>query len=556
MANFLAPRGSISSSDAIIDLSKNSRIEKWSVNNLKFSLYLSTYDAMSIYKGTYRNTHKNAYRHHLSPGIKYKAEGLEALLPLWSKILFVFQVYMIVKCLLIIVIQLILHGSEGSSWIHRLASEAGKTIGNPLSNIFGLSLVSYSICSTSVAYFYIYLPYIYTIRPMDASIIRLIMNPVREIKRIDAVIEEKFIDLLAMIDSHNDTQKGCWLDNDRIRMIPDWFRQDRMRKEHELRNVLMYEKDLSWSLRPASFYYKNLKKLYLVMICESSSFVIVSNLFGMLICPYLLMLSFERRCLEKKLSGDCSFMEVYSGADALSLIEVVALISQSIFIFNSVAGYIIKVVAGGVINVNNMRTDFELYLGHLREVNSLLFKRGILLDVKTRENLSLSLDVCLIRILVKIDVLLDEIRRNATFIKDSVQCLIVIAGGTIISALLAAEADGDVRTFRYVLFVIVWVITNVVGLACSYLFAKLINLDKFNWSILAEVMRHDMTQTNSFLSSKIRAAWHRFVISNALNDGRNSINPMGFRLDFKKVLELNFMILSFAVLLRQAYKRH
>lgn len=517
----------------------------------EMSLYALGYDPFIIYKGHYPDSEENVFRHYRSEKVKIEPTGFDSFCRIWIQVIHSFQTYCMVKYGLTLAMQSLQHKrADLSRPLLDLTEWMSIAIGNPLSSVFGLSLLTYSICTVACSYFFFYVPYIHRNRPMDLPSVRLVIDPQRELDRIDMIIKERFEDLTNLIERHRNVFDLILRDDEiskESKTTNNFANQVQM--EHKMRKLLLNEKVSYWALRPACYYSDNIKRMHFCLILGITSMIILSAWFGTSFPPLLLSSSLHKRCIERKLV-ECSPWSAYSLLDALALIELFYGIVQAGVIFNIVGVGIFLHLVGLTQNILDLSKSIEVSLLHFRRVNELLIEgnfHGGLYD----EDLDLSLDVTLIRLLVKSKVCTDDMRRIANFGSILVQCLIFMSGCTIVSSLTAAQVDGDVKSLRLLLFNIVWIISNLVALWCSYLFSLLTDIDTLCWSLQAETMRRDLRRGARYPSNKIVLAWHRFVLSESLNDPRNSIQPFGSSLNYKKMLELNFMILSFAALLSQ-----
>lgn len=521
-------------------------------------LTLLSYDLYAIYRGGYEDCTTSSFRHYMSPKLRMSYTGLDLLLKKWFYVIQTFQTYCAVKFALILSVQIFYKiESGGGAWFW-LAAYLADIVGTPLLSVFGLSLLVYSTSVVSTFYFFIYEPIQRRQKALDCIYGRMIMDPHREIRRIDLLIQEKLDSMLELVELRRNSFKSTWLAvaTKNKPPNPDQLQREQIRLDHKIRHLILHEKALYWTMRPAAYYSNNVKAFNRVFLFGLAALLTSSSLFGLFLPRILLNISLDKRCVEFKLQ-ECNPWTAYSLSDGLSLIELAFGLFQSGFIFNILVMGIMMSFSGSRINNWDLRNDLKTKLKHFRQVNEILAETdqqtlsSLQFGLIERHDLELSLDTTLIRILVKTGVILDDLRRTATYSTDSIRGQVVIASSIILAALVAAQLDAEMVSLRVLLVVIVWTVTNVVCLWSAYLFARTVEMDKLCWSIQAETMRRNLRRKLTFPSNKIETMWHRFILNGMLYNERFSIRLFGSSLNYTKVLKLNFTIISVAALLQQ-----
>lgn len=412
--------------------------------------------------------------------------------------------------------------------------------------IFQISL------TIAVLYCFIILPRLFREVPLDGANLRFMLDPLREIKRIDIIIKQHSEKILIECPKN--------------------------------RTILNQMDQATDSLRPHTFSAKWYKSL-----CRYTMSLFIINFY----CTLIFQLAFyyalfeiakENLCIIRRLeqcnyslvftrSDIISFAEIFLGLGfaAVELVVLMVIISSNnicqLSLINSIEHELNQCLVAMSNAIAQYKDYRDEYFDHKRiqfsysQLQERFNTASYLFQGDQHLKRQQDLEILLFRTYIKLVVALDEIKKTARLVGRSFESFLVLASLVILIAFLTNIVNGtETHLIQVVLLVIYWSLTNPILFACAFVFSRTVKLEKIAWSILANLSTYQATvlrktnlrlySSNEGLIGVLAKRWRRLVKSCALSDCRNSISPFGMNLTYRQVLRMNFAVISIVSLLR------
>lgn len=425
-------------------------------------------------------------------------------------------------------------------------------IGNPLKSMLGISLFLYLSVVVALVYGFVVIPHIQSTKPFDAITLRFMLDPLRELRRIDMVIEEQLQILL----------------------------EENPRSSNRL---VLTQVPFIHKMRPANYHSDWFFELYHYSLLGTILATGAALIMVLSFVPILLYASAQQGLCKKPktTAATCSVQDIwheFSKQDLVALVELHIGLCLAFMVFSNQIALMAHSLIHQLRSTASMRQDLKqcLFLiiahfsksRHLRRFTLLRRFRGsggrVTQEIvnppsKSDEHL---LGVSLLRTLVKLLVTKDELRRNANFVSQIVESFLSSMGVSLVLALLGERLDDlKIVWLRSVIIITIWMALNLVLLVCANAFARIIDLQRVSWSILARLEMFNEPTHSAQVRIKNREAsdldaivshWRKFICSGALSDLRNSVRPFKMSITYRRAIRLNFLIISFASLVKHS----
>lgn len=169
------------------------------------------------------------------------------------------------------------------------------------------------------------------------------------------------------------------------------------------------------------------------------------------------------------------------------------------------------------------------------------------------------IELVLLRTYIKLVVTGDEIKRTAQFLGLGCEVAFELTGFVFfVLCMNYIYTDSKIQPTQIVLLINCYTLTNPVMLLCSYAFSRTIELEKIAWSILAELStyqevvqrRGNLRLYNSNEHIEVLARrWRKLVHSYALSDRRIASSPFGLSMTYGQVINIDYFVLTVAIVL-------
>lgn len=437
------------------------------------------------------------------------------------------------------------------------------SLGNPYSALYGISMFINLSLAINLIHSIVWLPIYYKCyQPMDALHLRILLSPIREIKRIDYMIEEKLNYILFIVRLKLLTTNNLTLCN---QVNTNYVLEQNF---NELKRIAVDLKSNHIDLmRPAAFnikFQKNHFKTVLICILLAISITI----------PWLFYLprtlinsAINERCrIIKRFQANfnypeqCTFKYIFSAQDVWYLFEVMLAVVALGFLFIIEISMILANVSSQLETVMSMKADLELCLRSLDFCESINHDNDLLgppsdnlLNDKTARS-ELMLDSILLRTFIKIRISEEDIRKNNVFVSQWLTSLTGIIGTLLAMIILGGNVRNEhqeIKTLRMAILVWSLLVVNLTLLSCAYAFARTADIAKLAWSALAQMLIRSERRKREFYSDFIAISWCKLVDNQAVSENHNSIklfNMMSVR--YRSIIEANFVLISVVSLLR------
>lgn len=423
----------------------------------------------------------------------------------------------------------------------------GKSVRDPFWSLTGVTVFLEIVLAPPVFYLFIIVPLNQRKKPLDSPNQRLMLDPTREIRRIDYIIKRKLESIL--IECSRDR-----LDLGKLEQIAD--------------------------LRPLMFnqnWFHSIYRKSLIMC----SLVVVQNVTLLATSIYSLSQIAKKSICTIQQIDDCSYGNIFSAYDAIYITEVIVTFILGAVYFNLVMLFFVctniaaqlSVIKGVNYELNQCLTALSIYNMRSRQSDLSDYERTIFSANPSLESSSRHLpsylfrreersgeqeiELSLLKTYIKLVVTSDEMKHTARFIGTVTELILEMIGYLIFTIFVSFIYNGfAVQMTHVVLFINCFLLTNPMMLACSYVFARTVALEKVAWSILAELSIY-LTQRkgyprlyNSNEQIEVLATrWRRLVHSHALSDQRIASSPFGLRMTYKQVINIDFFIITIALVL-------
>lgn len=549
-----------------------------------FRLYflLIDTDPHLLYKSESKNiAERKMYRFHQSSTLKMETKSFErSLFKKLRRLMLVFVGYVIVKYLIMTFIQTInlYHTANTNCWTTNFLREfdwleknsfvafyklMGPILGNPLKFVPGVSIFTYILTIVSMIYYLILLPNSYKLKPFDSVNVRFLLDPMREINRIDMVIKEtlhEFLLSIKPIQNDGNSTNNNNLNNLSVRSRYNGYNS--ARRESIMRQVIFEQLKQVPTLRPAAYSLDCFSLLFLwVILFSIVNFSYSSSSFIAVILIYFDELQYH--CSEPK---KCQIYDVLSIQDLQALGELFLIFFILWFLINVQVIFVVINQATQLLMAKKINQDLSFCRKILINCSFAMANDQIEQFKLVRQSFIQSrshyMERNLLRALVKLQLTNADMRKNSLIVSRIIESVVFILGICLIAILVAERLNAnEVRLFLNLNALAFWTATNLLLFGCAYVTAQSSKVEKLAWSILAQLcFNHRAAQRHNGLTQLAGARlnpndliikrWRHYVCDHYLSDARNSVQILSRSLTYRTALELNFYIISLVLLLR------
>lgn len=411
---------------------------------------------------------------------------------------------------------------------------------DPYVSLSGTTVLLEMLMAVPLLFFYIIVPLTHRNRVLDSSNHRFMMDPLREILRVDFIIK--------------------------------WHLK-RMLLESPKSRLILSQLEQVASLRPNIFtasWYRSSYRCSLTMTCLAMVECIIS-LIGIFAAFY--HIGKKSLCTIKQVA-ECSYSNIFTVNDTIYIAEVFLAIFWIVVCFilmilvliytNIIAQ--LKIVRGLKEDMNlclAMISAYNIYsslnqVKHSDRDRFKLFSQGYLLE-NVDSNREQGIELVLLRTYIKLVVAGDEIKRTAHFVGLACETAFELTGFIFFTLCVNfIYNDFKIQPTQMILLVNCYTLTNPMMLLCSYAFSRTIELEKKAWSILAELSAYEesvqrrgnlrLYNPNEHIEV-LAGRWRKLVRSYALSDRRIASSPFGLSMTYGQTINIDYFVMTIAVVL-------
>lgn len=412
-----------------------------------------------------------------------------------------------------------------------------------------------------------FLPYYYAKRPIDLLPVRFFLKPYHEIRRIDTTIEAKFDfiqNFLIFRSQMSGSMATQTYNNDETfihrKRLPSLnnlltssnlfeplktessiYRLDFDRIANQLRSLDAL-RHYRWQFRPAFYSLDNYEGIASTFARLMALFYLMNIMNSLIIWPLLYQFLTSQICAKKKIMADqCTFRSAFGYLEIFDICQVIYLLLQ-MFCHYSTMNIMIVVMAKYQFDmIDTLKSDLEESLDKLRHINKYSERYK-----KRREDF---VDNLLTETLIKQQLFEDHMEQSIDFLTE---CLTVIMINNVIAVTMSSIYKTLKLSFSNldnVLFIVVWAYLDYLLLICAIFLAKLNEIKKLDYSILAETYQHAIQSNLASPNDSLAALWRRIVFNFRVEE-RFSISPFGIKLNYQTMLSINFVLISLASVIK------
>lgn len=516
------------------------------------AFFLYNFDPMNIYKLS--RGQPSIFR---EPGLRVELKPIDRWKKRWGYVMRSLVFESQIRVLSVLLLRLESESGrkqdrDRGQFYHRALALIEQLFKDPLAPISEVSLLLYGSVAVAMTYCIGYLPYLNTKEPLNSMSLRFMMEPEREVKRIDMVLERKLDQFLSSTGVHYANQLTAFSSSKTVS-----FRHPNLVSEFEMfrssqRKIVLDQYSCIWKLRPvaytATWYFALYNFSVPIFVMITIAVIITTANFPQILLSSVL----ERRCANLGASS-CELGDVYTWQDWASFMELLTLMLLSAHMVLLMCVSLFTHARGQVLMSKEIKQDLRECVNELQLANESLpsakYTLGSQMD-ETRHQ-EARVDASSFRTLIKVSVAMQEIKTNIFLITQFLEALIAVAGVALAVALIVGGMEGSrVASIRFVVLWWAWFGGNSLTLTCAYVFARTIESEKVGWSILAQNFLRSRRLNRRLDEDSIATGWLKLVQSGIFSDTRNSARPYGVSVTFRRVLEINFFIASVISLLR------
>lgn len=515
-------------------------------------------DPYSVYKGTHtRKRHK--YEFYRIPPLGMAPDWWERARKRWRPRADIFLAYCTIRFLTIIVIQIasyILSKQQIGMETFRKLKLFGKMVGNPMSEVPGISVMIYSTVLVNLFYLIGVTHRQYAKEPADLVAPRLIFDPHRDIRRMKLIIVRQLGQIRSLIEEllrnqinecparSRDFARSLTINPTNLESLVEADEENsKVLGYIQLKAISALEKEIS-KMKPEAYSMNYCYRLSHEMNLIGLVVLIVSLPFYVFAYWSILSLALDSKCKKRAFAhGECKIFEVFSWADLFAFVEIMLAILLACYIVVVLFVTMNMHSLTQLVIVDGLKKDLKVCLDRLDWLNSK--QKGSLIGDPTRVELEKSL----LRTLTMVFIDYDEIKRIVCMVTRMMQDFMVPVIYGIIVAILASYADDrDLR--RTLATFCTWLLlaNNILFIYSASVYARTIKIERLAWSLLARLRERASKEGRA--EDFISIMWRKLVLSHSLSDKQVSFSPFGVSLNYGKVMEMNFVFITLASLSR------
>lgn len=539
---------------------------------MKLALFICDLDMFAIYKGNYKHSSRAKYQIYLSPMFRRRATHSDKLRDCIRRPMQMFYLYLSVKFLSLIVIQMIAHSfvmrlnklsnhlksQDTSELIEYYKSmieqlyQFQDLLGNPFSIRMEFSMII--LMSTLIIIFrgIFIMPYLYRIDPIDSANIRSMLDLKTEMLRIDMLIEQH-IDGLLSESSNNESVSA------------------------QLQQIT--------HMRPSTFDVKHYVRFYQLFLFHMSiCFLGEAIHWTFLIVSLYLVVRDRCRLLLGTLGGACYIWTIFNWREWIAFFDITIghilmniewcfLLSTMSFEFAcqfflvlGIRDDLIKCIATLQNENNRSRTnqkssDDESDAGDrpISYHHKITLVPSLVKLDKTVSCLSASPRVCeknvvqtLLQTYIKLVLSIEEMRRTSLFLNQVAKSFLIFAGSIALPISMIIHRGNYKTIFTQLATLIAgYCLANLIFTFGAYVYSLICKQEKMAWAILAELSIYranhkqmNLSDADCALFDLITTKWLRYVHNQNLSTKQNTVSMFGLKVNYGTVLSLNFAILT------------
>lgn len=521
-------------------------IQRMTRKFVRLVFFVCDLDVFAIYKDTYKKSFRARYKIYLSPMFRRKATWSDHLRDRLRRPMQLFYLYLSVRFLILIVIQMIAHkysmrpdklnklsdllGSPGLSnsidyyksaidWLNGIQD----LLGNPYSIRLEYSLVLLIITVVINLYGFIIMPYLYI---MDVANFRFMLDPETEIRRIDMLVEHHIDNFIV---SNSDSQ----LVSAQLRLISQIWPSTLDFKHHR------WTYEIYWLLLFA---------------------LLFANLIHWTLLIVMLYLVIQDKCriLMNGMDGACYICSVFNWREWVAFFEMTIGHIMSNIMWGMLAVITQFTLVGQLHLVVGIRDDLLKCLTTIqcenvrhknnRHSSSQVSDAGESKQVDKEQN---TIEV-LMQSYVKLALSVAEIRRGALFLNRCTEGMVIVDASVALPICMIIHVGNLMRIFNQPSTVILnYFMANIILTTGVRVYFLLCKQEGIACSILAELSvyrsnleRLHLPENDRNLLDSVAAKWFRYVCNENLSDRKNTSSIFGVNVNYGTVLSLNFAIIT------------
>lgn len=600
------------------DKGAKNRLARWI---LKYEIILNTYDPMMIYKQPPKSNHwltsgpiVNDFNNRNLNKLRIDRDEYDIVRKRWRPYLFAFIVWFFLKSLVISTIHILKprgYDEANSSWL--ILNCLSYFLGNPFSGLADVAvfIMMGSSCSSFV-YLFI-MPLYYAQKPMQMGSLRFLLDPSRERKRADLLIDEKLDQILASIQFYQLNQlkqytahKSIGSANLTIHQRPalaedrqvlsssvssDIIHQRLQRRQQrpvdlrecknklellELnRKQLLYYKRHKWILSLYHYSDEMFKLIERDIIYLMIGLHLVYHIWMFIILLVVFSTSAKIKCTATvKTISLCHPFVVFNWKELWYAGEFIINLIASLHTFTIHFVMLALLIRSQSVIIRNISLELNKCLDCLRQRNveiklklSRLNGREFLKEeftTKAYKESERRLDQLVLKTLIRMQLYEEDLKigsHSMSVLMVAYGLLIFVAAAATISTQRLVTPDLLFMRQQFVIYI--WLVSNTCAVICAHIFAQVLDFQQICWSTMAESSLYqelkcsitcekrinDVDLTHSCNTNYTVVLWRKMIYTANENWKQFVVRPLGIDITYRRVLELNFFIVSFYSLL-------
>ena len=526
---------------------------------IRWGLYWNDYDPFQIYKvqsksGIIPSAVRGVFSSGIEDGVHYLSElklDYTAEDALRSKRFGYLQVQTIVFQLRAILMAYIQHtvlrfkvlvpkGYAVPMMSVALLEQLNNWTGNPAEPLNDAAFYYYLGLSGGAVIYFIIMPYYFSKHTLDMPGLRFMLRPDLELRRIDCLIRMKLNEI--------DRSQG-WFCSKFEQMTR--FREPRhMPTFSQSKNCIQVHDSLQTFkrhihiLRPGN----SSKSCYFELNRILSTSTLGLHIgFGGWFLAFITMMFVQISNCDSFFHKSCNVIFDYNIVQKITLLEIMfSLVMNAQATCTHVSLLVMVIRTQGEL-IKSARLQLERCVEELGRCRDFIADHNLLQDYQLLECRKQASQVML-KTLIKISISEVDLKSNFRCLSEFTAHFIFPACLMLFVTYITNGMQADSDYIRQQTMVSVWIIVNNVVILSSYVAARVRNLKKFYWNILAihsEVslllLDRGGDQISDVSSHYVCNMWNKFVFSATMNADEDCAQPFNLRLNYKTTIELNFL---------------
>lgn len=573
----------------------------WARRILKYELIFNTYDPLKILRGPANLTGGSSVEYsdrtiRNSPSLEEDkwARRREQ----WRPYLYTFVCWTFVRALFLFIIKTtkLLDLDNGDlGWL--VSGFLAFLTADPYASLGEISIIIFLCTGTSNLVYLVLFPAYFNRKPMQMTALRFILDPNRERQRVDLLIGERLDAILSSIQFYRLNQlkdyakctanplkfkiqlrseaiyRSIALDQQEQRTFTARDCSSKLESLERNRKQLLRYKRQRWISRPNNYSCGTFKliewdMILLVIGLHSFNFIWLLALSG-----FLLYAATQNECeATVKTLYLCHPFKVFNWKELWFGAEFNMTLLYSFVSFTIHVVILFLMVHGQLIIVSCIKSELTTCLEYLRNKNyktewNLSHPEGGGAQNQLAKGLKDGEEDCLdelmLRTLIRLQLYQEDLRLGSKPISELLlgYFFIISVFGTV--TLSAKEfTNTDLFIIRQQIIIYLWVLVNFWTVACAHIVARVLDYQRVCWSILAEssigqqlcrtvTCSRNNGATHSCNDTYLSELWRRMIFKTNYNLRQFIVSPIGIDITYRRVLQLNFFLVSFYSLLNK-----